>query len=86
MPAPTKVDSAISSTTLVAAGSRFKVIIENTDANRLYILLDSGTASATNFTFSLAQNENCEIEDYRGVIKGIWASDGSGSAMVTEFS
>jgi hypothetical protein len=80
------VASATSSTTLLAASARFRVIIENSDANRLYVLLDSGTASATNFSFSLAQDENAKVEDYHGVIKGIWAGDGSGFAYLTELS
>ena len=49
-----------------------------------HVLLHSGTASATNFSFSLAQNENAEITAYRGVVKGIWAGDGSGAALLTE--
>lgn len=84
MPAPTIVASAAASTTLLAAGSRAVVIIENTDANRLHILLDSGTASTTNYSFSLAQNEKFELRNYRGIIKGIWAADGAGSAFITE--
>lgn len=82
--AVTAVASAASNTSLLAPSSRSKVIIENSDANRLYVLLDEGTASATNFSFSLAQNENAEVLNYRGAIKGIWAADGSGSAHITE--
>lgn len=84
--AVSKVDSAVSSTSLLTSGSRYKFIIENSDANRLYVLLDGGTASATNFTFSLAQNENAEITGYSGAVNGIWAGDGSGSAHITTFA
>lgn len=80
----TTVASAASNTALLAPANRSKLIIENSDANRLYVLLDEGTASATNFSFSLAQNENAVIEGYRGAVKGIWAADGSGSAHITE--
>ena len=61
------------------------MIVENTDANRLYVLLDTGNASATNFTFSLAHDEKYTVEGYSGIVKGIWAVDGSGSSLVTEF-
>lgn len=84
--AVTSVASAASSTTLLAAGMRSQVIIENTDTNRLYVLLDSGTASATNYSFSLATNENAKVSVYQGVIKGIWAGDGTGVALITTIS
>ena len=71
---------------LAAAGARNRVIIENTDANRLHVLLGTGNASTTNFNFSLAQNEKYELKGYDGAIKGIWAADGTGSAFVSEFS
>lgn len=82
MAAPTVTASTTSSTTLATVTRPF--VIENSDANRLYVLLDNGTASASNFSFSLGQNENAEIRTYKGVVKGIWAGDGSGSAFVTE--
>ena len=66
--------------------SRGGLIIENSDANRLHVLLDGGSASTSNFSFSLAQNQNAFIPGYTGVVKGIWAADGSGSAFVTEIS
>lgn len=82
----TAVASTTTSTTLLAAGLRRAVLIENSDANRLHVLLDDGTASTTNFSFSLAQNENASVpESYTGPIKGIWAADGSGSAHITSY-
>jgi hypothetical protein len=79
-----KVASAATSTTLAAASNRIKLIIENSDTNRLYIRLDGGTASATDFSYSLAQNEKAEIINYKGRVTGIWAGDGTGFAHVTE--
>ena len=84
MAAPTKVASAIASTVLVAPSTRRRVFMENSDANRLHVLLGSGTATTTDYSFSLAQYENCEIVDYSGEIKGIWAADGAGFALITE--
>lgn len=81
-----KVDSSTTSQTLLAASGRSKYIIENSDTNRLYVLLGSGTASATNYSFSLAQYENAEISGYQGIVTGVWAGDGSGSAFLTEIN
>lgn len=84
--AVTAVASAASNTQLLAPDmGRKSVIICNDDANRLYVLLDGGTASATNYSFSLAQHENARLQgpEAQGEIRGIWASDGSGSALLT---
>ena len=84
--AVTSVDSAAASTQLVAVNAeRRNLIIENTDANRLYVLLGSGTASATNFSFSLAQNENAHVPGFTGQVMGIWSADGSGAAKITQY-
>ena len=80
------VASSATSATLVNADGRYRFVIENSDANRLYILLGSGTASTSNYSFSLAQYENAEVVGHHGPIVGVWAADGSGYAMVTEFS
>lgn len=86
--AQTAVASAATSTVLLAAGTapRERVIIENSDANRLHVNLDSAAATTTTaYSFSLAQYENAIIEDYYGEIRGIWAADGSGHALVTVY-
>lgn len=80
--AVTSVDSAAASTTLLTPGRHTSFVIENTDANRLHVLLEDGTASTTNFSFSLAQNENAQIH-YQGKVVGIWAADGTGAAKIT---
>lgn len=59
-------------------------VIENSDANRLYVLLGTGNVTASNYSFSLAQNERQVITTYRGTVKGLWAGDGTGHAFVTE--
>jgi hypothetical protein len=86
--AVTSVDSAASDTALLGAAtaSRRKVIIENSDANRLHVLLDAGVASATNYSFSLAQYGVARLpEDYVGVVRGCWAANGSGAAHITTY-
>lgn len=81
-----RVASSASSTVLLAAGNeRNNVIIENSDANRLHIILDSAAAATDSYSFSLAQNENARLYDFAGEIRGIWAADGSGYAHVTTY-
>lgn len=80
------VASAASSTQLLAPNtSRKSVLIENSDANRLYVLIDGAAASASNYSFSLAQFENARIEgsEAHGELRGIWAGVGSGFAHLT---
>lgn len=88
MPAPTvtaSVTTANGVSICEANGARSGLIVENTDTNRLYVLLDTGNASATNFTFSLAHDEKYTVHGYSGIVKGLWAGNGSGFALVTEF-
>lgn len=86
-PAFTSVNSANSSTQLLAANaSRKGVIIVNTDANALYIDVTGGTAATTRYAKALAQNEQwqCPFAPVTA-ITGIWAADGSGAALITEY-
>ena len=83
----TSVASAASSTALLAPeGSRKGLIVTNTDANTLYVLLDGGTASATNHSFQLAQNASSIIYGWTGAVVGLWAGDGSGVALLTTWT
>lgn len=86
--AKTSVDSGIASVTLLAANTdRVGAMITNTDTNALYIDLSGGTASATSYSVSLATGETHQVPfGYTGAITGIWAADGTGVALVTEFS
>lgn len=83
----TSIDSTASDTLLLAVDTaRNGATIRNTDANILYVLLDSGTSSATNHTVALASGDYYEVPaGYVGEIRGIWAADGSGAALVTAF-
>lgn len=80
----TSVSSSTSAAQLVAEdGNRAGLMVTNTDANALYVLLDSGTASATNHSISLATNETFSVSGYTGEVRGVWAADGAGVALVT---
>jgi hypothetical protein len=85
----TSVNSVASSTTILASNSSRKgAIIVNTDANALYLDLTGGTATTTTrYARALVTGESYEVPfGTTGAITGIWAADGSGAALVTEFS
>lgn len=89
----TSVASAATSTSIIAANTARKGLsVSNTDANILYLLLGGGTASATNFTVAISGATATAIGyfeapyGFTGAITGIWAVDGAGSALVTEYS
>lgn len=86
--AKTSVNSAATSATILAANAARKgATISNTDANALYIDLSGGTAAATSYTAKIAADGYYEVPfGYTGLITGIWAADGIGAALVTEFS
>jgi hypothetical protein len=78
------VASAATSTSLLASGDMGRwVIISNDDANRLYVCLDSATASTDNYSFYLESGESSVPIPFAGEIRGIWAADGAGKARVT---
>jgi hypothetical protein len=73
-------------TLLAADATRQAVIITNTDAAILYILIaGTGTVSSTNMTVAIAAAGNYTVPSVLASerITGIWASDGSGSALIT---
>lgn len=86
--ATTSVASTTSATTLKAANTaRIGLTIFNDDANDLYVLLGTGTVSATVYTVKLVEGAYYETPyGFTGIVTGVWAGDGSGSARVTEIS
>ena len=85
--AVSSVDSTTTSTQLAAANaSRKGIVIANTDANDLYVLLGSGTASSTNYSFIVAtDDEKAPPAGFTGEVVGVWAADGAGKALITEY-
>ena len=85
--AKTSVNSGIASVTILALNANRKgATITNTDANALLLDLSGGTASSTSFSVSIPANGYYEVPfGYTGLITGIWAADGAGAALVTEF-
>jgi hypothetical protein len=85
----TSVNSGAASVTILAANaSRRGARIYNNDANALSLDLSGGTAViATRMHVLIATNTGYDIPaEYTGLITGIWAADGSGVAMVVEFT
>jgi ornithine carbamoyltransferase len=80
------VSDTSSSTTLLASNAaRLAAIIYNDSTVGLYVKYGA-TASATSFTYFLDAGESYREERYTGVIDGIWESDASGTARVTELT
>lgn len=84
----TSVASVATSTSLKAANAaRTGITIANDSTSILYVLLGTGTASATNYTFAIAAKgtiaSDRTVTGYTGAIQGIWAT-ANGFAMVTE--
>lgn len=83
----TSVADTDSSTTLLASNSdRLGASIYNDSTVILYIKAGT-TASATSFAVKLQPEEYWEAPaNYTGRIDGIWASNASGSARITEYT
>lgn len=80
--------SASTGTVLASNANRLGCIITNDDANPVYIKFGA-TASATSYTLVIPSGGTYTMprgELYTGIIDGIWAADGSGSARVTELT
>jgi hypothetical protein len=79
-------DTATSTTLLSANTSRKGVSIHNDSTSVLYVKLGT-TASATSYTIKMAADSHYEVPfGYTGRIDGIWASDASGAARITELT
>jgi hypothetical protein len=86
--AVTAVASAATNTTLKAANTaRIGLTIYNSDANALYVKMGA-TATTSDFSVVIPSGGYWEMPQpcYRGIVDGIWAADGSGSAHVTELT
>lgn len=78
-------DSATVVTLKAANADRVKLAIVNTSSAILYVKEGSG-ATASDWSYRLEQYDEAFIDDYTGIVTGIWASDAGGFANVTETS
>lgn len=86
--ATTSVASSTNAGTILAANAaRYGATVYNDDANGLYLLLGAGTVSATVYTVLVPSGGYYEVPyGFTGILTGLWAGDGSGSARITEFT
>lgn len=72
---------------LASNTNRKGAIIENNSTGILYLLLGTGITSSSNRSLAIAASDTFLLEngDYTGIIRGIWESDSSGNANITEF-
>lgn len=83
----TTVTSAATNTTILASNAARKgAMIYNASTAILYLLMATGTSSATVYSLQIAAGGTISIRpgEYSGVITGTWAT-ANGSAQVTEF-
>lgn len=77
-------DTASSTTLLASNANRLGATIFNDSTVDLYVKFGA-TASLTSFTVKLIPSAYFEVPfNYTGIIDGIWASDASGAARITE--
>ena len=82
----TSVADTASSTTLKASNAnRLGIVIYNDSTVTLYVKYGA-TATTSDYTYQLQAGESLREELYTGIIDGIWASDASGAAKVTELT
>jgi hypothetical protein len=83
----TSVNDAATSQSLLASNtSRLGATIHNDSTSILYLKLGT-TASTTSYTVKMLPDSYYEVPfGYTGAIDGIWSSDASGAARITEIS
>jgi hypothetical protein len=84
----TTVAGSTSNTAILAAnGSRIFASIYNGTNKNMYILLNSGAASTTNYSIILITGSYWELPvDWTGAVNAVWANGVSGNALVTELT
>ena len=80
----TTFSSTSSSQILGSNTSRKSVTIFNSTPNVLYLLLGSGTASSSNYSFALGEKELLSLSGITTAVQGIYAT--SGTAYITELT
>jgi xylose isomerase len=85
--AVTSVNDANADTSLLAADTaRLGASLYNDSLAACYVLLNSGVASATNFTVKMSPGSYYEVPyGYSGAIRGYWEFDSTGAMRVTEY-
>jgi len=83
----TSITAAAVSTLLSPSGGRQGVTIYNDADKDLYVSLGPTAASLTSFTLKIAPGGYYEVPfNFRGEIRGIWASSPTGAARISEIT
>lgn len=84
----TQVASQATAITILAANTaRYGATVYNDDANVLYLLLGTGAVTSSVYTVQIPSLGYYEVPyGFTGILTGLWAADGSGSARVTELT
>lgn len=85
----TQVARTNASTVLKASNPSRRGLILVNDSSAVCYVSFAGTSSSTAYTFRMTNNEVVSLDKnpiYTGTVSGIWASNGSGSMMVTELT
>jgi hypothetical protein len=69
--------TSTSSATIVASGTRKAITIYNAGAGDLYVLLGTGTASSTTYSFIVGVADLVTVASYTGAIQGIFSAAGT---------
>lgn len=81
------VNDSASSVSLLAANSGRKGFVIYNDSTEILYVAFSATATTSAFTYRLVPTATLECygeKNYTGAISGIWASNASGAARITE--
>jgi hypothetical protein len=80
----TTIPSAATNTTLAPANENRRSLKITNDADTDLLIKEGLTASATSFTWRVLTGETVIIDDYNGIVEGIWEGVPTGNGMVTE--
>jgi hypothetical protein len=80
----TTFTSTSSAQVLAANSSRKGIVFYNQGAGSVFVLLGTGTASATNFSVGLGTSDTVTVTGWTGAVQGIFSS--AGTLNVTELS
>jgi hypothetical protein len=80
----TTFTSTSSAQILAANSSRKGIVLYNQGAGNVFVLLGTGTASASNFTVGLGTSDTVTITGWTGAVQGIFAT--AGTLNITELS
>jgi hypothetical protein len=78
------VASSVTVVTLKAANtSRVKLVVYHDDTASTLYVKEGSAATATDYTYKLSPGSTLFIDDYTGIVTGIWSA-ATGTARVTE--